>query len=262
MCFFGRGSPRGSCHSRLAKRRREDHRGDSSRHRRKVYHHKLVFLRQGSNGPKSPSRGATANRNSEPAEPATDVAPAKGKSNKSISYGFMSALFLEECLAVLTRTPATLDAMLRGLPEQWTAATEGPGAWSPYTVIGHLIHGEKTDWMPRVMVILAHDADRPFEPFDREAQFRDSQGKPISALLDEFTKRRHDNLVWLRTLDLQPAQLELVGTHPALGRVTLRQLEATWTAHDLAHILQVNRVMAKRYKEEVGPWAEYLSVMR
>jgi len=174
----------------------------------------------------------------------------------------MSALFLEECLAVLTRTPATLDAMLRGLPEQWTAATEGPGTWSPYTVIGHLIHGEKTDWMPRVMVILEHGADRPFEPFDREAQFRDSQGKPISALLDEFTKCRHDNLVWLRNLDLQPAQLELVGTHPALGQVTLRQLVATWTAHDLAHILQVSRVMAKRYKEEVGPWAEYLAVMR
>ena len=177
-------------------------------------------------------------------------------------YEFMSALFLEECLAVLTRTPATLDAMLRGLPEQWTAATEGPGTWSPYTVIGHLIHGEKADWMPRVMVILEHDAHRPFKPFDREAQFRDSQGKPISALLDEFTKRRRDNLVWLRTLDLQPAQLELVGAHPALGRVTLRQLVATWTAHDLAHILQVSRVMAKRYKEEVGPWAEYLSVMR
>jgi hypothetical protein len=174
----------------------------------------------------------------------------------------MSALFLEECLAVLTRTPATLDAMLRGLPEQWTATTEGPRTWSPYTVIGHLIHGEKTDWMPRVMVILEHDADRSFEPFDREAQFRDSQGKPISGLLDEFTKRRRDNLVRLRTLDLQPAQLELVGTHPALGRVTLRQLVATWTAHDLAHILQVSRVMAKRYKEEVGPWAEYLSVMR
>jgi len=174
----------------------------------------------------------------------------------------MNALFLEESLAVLTRTPAALDAMLRGLPEQWTAATEGPGTWSPYDVMGHLIHGEKTDWMPRVLIILEHGPGRLFEPFDREAQFRDSQGKPIIGLLDEFAERRADNLVQLRTLDLQPAQLELLGTHPALGRVTLHQLLATWTAHDLAHILQVSRVMAKRYKQEVGPWAEYLSVMK
>jgi len=174
----------------------------------------------------------------------------------------MDSLFLGECLAVLTRTPATLDAMLRGLPEQWTAATEGPATWSPYAVIGHLIHGEKTDWMPRVMIILEHGPDRPFEPFDREAQFCDSQGKPISELLDEFSKRRRDNLARLRSLDLQEAQLELAGTHPGLGRVTLRQLLSAWTAHDLAHILQVSRVMAKRLKEEVGPWAEYLSVMR
>ena len=174
----------------------------------------------------------------------------------------MSGPFLEECFAVLTRTPATFDALLRGLPEQWTTATEGSGTWSPYAVIGHLIHGEKTDWLPRVMVILEHGPDHPFESFDRDAQFRDSEGKPMSSLLDEFAERRADNLVQLRALDLQPAQLELVGTHPALGRVTLRQLVATWTAHDLAHILQVSRVMAKRYKQEVGPWAEYLSVMR
>ena len=174
----------------------------------------------------------------------------------------MSGPFLEECFAVLTRTPATFNAMLRGLPEQWTTATEGPGTWSPYAVIGHLIHGEKTDWLPRVMMILEHGPDHPFESFDRDAQFRDSKGKPISSLLDEFAERRADNLLQLRALDLQAAQLELVGTHPAFGRVTLRQLVATWTAHDLAHILQVCRVMAKRYKQEVGPWAEYLSVMR
>ena len=174
----------------------------------------------------------------------------------------MSGPFLEECFAVLTRTPATFDAMLRGLPEQWTTATEGPGTWSPYAIIGHLIHGEKTDWLPRVMIILEHGPDHPFESFDRDAQFRDSKCKPISSLLDEFAERRSDNLVKLRALNLQPAQLELVGTHPGLGRVTLRQLVATWTAHDLAHILQVSRVMAKRYKQEVGPWAEYLSVMR
>jgi len=174
----------------------------------------------------------------------------------------MNAFFLEESVAVLTRTPATLNAMLRGLPEQWTTTTEGLGTWSSYDVIRHLIHGEKTDWMPRVLIILEHGPDRPFEPFDREAQVRESQAQPMSALLDEFAEVRADNLMQLRGLDLHPAQLELVGTHPALGRVTLRQLVATWTAHDLAHILQVSRVMAKRYKLEVGPWAEYLSVMR
>jgi len=147
----------------------------------------------------------------------------------------MSDLFLEECLAVLTRTPATLDAMLRDLPEQWTEATEGPGTWSPYAVIGHLIHGEKTDWVPRVIIILERGPDHPFESFDREAQFRDSQGKPLSSLLDEFAERRADNLARLRTLDLQPAQLELVGTHPALGRVTLRQLVAMERARPCAY---------------------------
>jgi hypothetical protein len=174
----------------------------------------------------------------------------------------MSASFLDECLSVLTRTPATLDTLLRGLPEAWTAATEGPGTWSPYDVIGHLIHGERADWMPRLAIILEHGPARPFDPFDREAQFRESQAKSLSTLLDEFGELRRDNLARLRALNLQPAQFELQGTHPALGPVTLRQLLATWTAHDLAHILQVSRVMAKRYKQEVGPWAEYLSVMQ
>ncbi len=174
----------------------------------------------------------------------------------------MTAPFVEECLSVLTRTPATLDALLRDLPEAWTAATEGPGTWSPYVVIGHLIHGERADWMPRVGIILEHGARRPFDPFDREAQFRESDGKSLPVLLDAFRELRRDNLAQLRELNLQPAQLELKGTHPALGPVTLRQLLATWTAHDLAHILQVSRVMAKRYKKEVGPWAEYLSVMK
>jgi hypothetical protein len=174
----------------------------------------------------------------------------------------MTAPFLEECLSILTRTPATLDTLLRDLPESWTAATEGPGTWSPYVVIGHLIHGEKADWMPRLAIILAHGPSRPFDPFDREAQFRENQGRSLSALLDEFSALRRDNLARLRALNLQPAQLELKGTHPALGPVTVRQLLATWTAHDLAHLLQVSRVMAKRYKQEVGPWAEFLSVMK
>lgn len=174
----------------------------------------------------------------------------------------MTEPFLVECMAVLQRTPATLDAMLRDLPEAWTMATEGPGTWSPYVVIGHLIHGEIADWMPRLNVILEHGPNRPFDPFDREAQFNESDRKSLPTLLDEFNTLRRDNLERLRALNLQPAQLELKGTHPALGPVTVRQLLATWTAHDLAHIVQISRVMAKRYKEHVGPWAEYLSVMK
>jgi hypothetical protein len=173
----------------------------------------------------------------------------------------MTAPFLEESLAVLTRTPQALDALLRDLPDAWTETTEGPGTWSPYVVIGHLVHGERADWMPRLTIILEHGPSRTFDPFNREAQFRESQGKSLAMLLDEFSALRRDNLARLRALNLQPAQLELQGTHPALGAVTVRQLLATWTAHDLAHILQVSRVMAKRYKQEVGPWAEYLSVM-
>jgi hypothetical protein len=174
----------------------------------------------------------------------------------------MSAAFLEESISVLKRTPATLDAMLRDLPEAWTSATEGPGTWSPYVVIGHLIHGEQVDWMPRLAIILKHGPARPFDPFDREAQFTESRGKSLPTLLDEFSGLRRDNLARLRALDLQPAQLELQGTHPALGPVTARQLLATWTAHDLAHVLQVSRVMARRYQQEVGPWAAFLSVMK
>ncbi len=174
----------------------------------------------------------------------------------------MTARFLEDSLSVLTRTPATLNALLRDLPDGWTAVTEGPGTWSPYVIVGHLIHGERADWMPRLEMILVHGQSRPFDLFDREAQFVESNGKSLSSLLDEFSGLRHDNLARLRAVDLQPEQLELKGTHPALGVVTVRQLLATWTAHDLGHILQVSRVMAKRYKQEVGPWAEYLSVMR
>lgn len=173
----------------------------------------------------------------------------------------MTAPFLDECTAILTRTPATLDALLRGLPEVWTTATEGPGTWSPFVVIGHLIHCEQADWMPRLKIILEHGPSRPFDPFDREAQFHDSLGKALPQLLDEFNSLRRTNLETLHAMNLQPAQFELQGTHPAFGLVSVRQLLATWTAHDLAHILQISRVMARRFKQDVGPWAEYLSVM-
>jgi hypothetical protein len=173
----------------------------------------------------------------------------------------MPAPFLEESIALLERTPATLNTLLRHLPAAWTDATEGPGTWSPQIVIGHLIHGEQADWIPRLEVILQHGTTRPFEPFDREAQFRDSAGKSLPQLLDEFAAARTASLARLRALDLRPAQLDLQGTHPAFGPVTARQLIATWTAHDLSHIVQIGRVMAKRYKQDVGPWAAYLSVM-
>ncbi len=165
-------------------------------------------------------------------------------------------------MAILGRTPAVLDALLRGLPEGWTEATEGEGTWSPYAVMGHLIHGEVADWMPRLEMILEHGPSRTFAPFDREAQFAESEKKPLGGLLDEFRALRGDGLRRLAALDLQPEQLALTGTHPAFGAVTVRQLLATWTAHDLSHVVQISRVMAKRYRGEVGPWAAYLSVMK
>lgn len=174
----------------------------------------------------------------------------------------MAVHFLEDSLAILCRTPGALDSMLRDLPEAWTRATEGPGTWSPYVVLGHLIHGERVDWLPRLTIILEHGTSRAFDSFDRDAQFVESAGKPLSLLLDEFAALRRENLARVRLLDLQPAQLELQGTHPAFGAVSIRQLVATWTAHDLGHMVQISRVMARRYQDEVGPWAEYLSVMK
>lgn len=174
----------------------------------------------------------------------------------------MPTPFIGNCLPLLIRTPATLDTLLRDLPDLWTTATEGPGTWSPYDVIGHLIHGEREDWMVRLEIILEHGPDRPFDPFDREAQFRESQGKSLNTLLDEFRDLRRANVERLWELNLQPDQLELQGRHQILGLVTARQLIAAWTAHDLAHIVQVGRVMAKRYRQDVGPFAEFLSVMK
>lgn len=163
--------------------------------------------------------------------------------------------------AVLERTPSALHAMLSGLPPEWTDATEGPDTWSPYTVVGHLIHGERTDWIPRAQLILAQGADRRFTPYDRFAQFRESEGKALNDLLDEFARLRADNLATLRAWRIDDAKLDLKGEHPALGVVTLRQLLATWVAHDLGHIVQVSRVMARQYRDAIGPWREYLSVM-
>ena len=162
---------------------------------------------------------------------------------------------------VLERTPRTLRAMLDGLPPEWTDATEGPETWSPYVIVGHLIHGERTDWIPRAQIILAQGTERRFAPYDRFAQFRESQGKTLHELLDEFAQLRAGNVTTLTEWHLTDRELALEGEHPAFGRVSLRQLLATWVAHDLSHVAQIGRVMAKQYRDAIGPWREYLPIM-
>jgi len=168
---------------------------------------------------------------------------------------------LNDTIALLTRTPAALNSLLRDLPEMWTLRNEGDKTWSAFDIVGHLIHGERTDWMPRARIILQFGDTRPFDPFDRWAQERESQGKSLDQLLDEFARLRSENLDALRAMNLQPADFERHGRHPALGVVTLSELLATWVAHDLTHLHQISRVMAHQYREAVGPWGEYLGVM-
>ncbi|MFZ5818049.1 MAG: DinB family protein [Bacillota bacterium] len=168
---------------------------------------------------------------------------------------------LDEALAILERTPATLSALLTGLPERWVRATEGAGTWSPYDVVGHLIHGERVNWLPRVRQILQGEG-RPFEPFDRTAFFAQSQGKSPAELLTTFADLRRENLATLRGMNLTPRDLERRGLHPELGEVRLDQLLATWAVHDLDHVAQIVRTMAKVYKAAVGPWGAYLSILR
>jgi hypothetical protein len=165
-------------------------------------------------------------------------------------------------LAVLERTPATLRALLADLPTDWTDAVDGPDTWSPYTVVGHLIHGERTDWIPRAELILAQGDARTFAPYDRFAQFRESAGRPLVDLLTEFETLRSQNLTTIRGWHLDDGQLDLTGLHPEFGSVTLRQLLATWVAHDLGHIVQISRTMARQYRDAVGPWRAYLSTLQ
>src|SRR5580765_2790848 len=168
---------------------------------------------------------------------------------------------MDEAIAILSRTPATLDALLRGLPEGWIAANEGGETWSPFDVVGHLIHGEQTDWVPRAKIIMEHGESRPFDTFDRFAQFAESDGRTLASLLDEFASLRQENLRELSALGLTSADLDRRGRHPELGVVTLRQLLATWVAHDLDHIVQISRVLARQYSDEVGPWRAYLRII-
>ena len=169
---------------------------------------------------------------------------------------------LQHTISLLTRTPAALDALLRNLPETWTLRNEGENTWSAYDIVGHLIHGERTDWMPRVKRVLQSGEARAFDSFDRLAQLRESQDKSLEQLLDEFARLRSENLAELRALNLRPEDLQRRGQHPALGVVTLSQLLATWAAHDLTHLHQISRVMAHQHREAVGPWSAYLGVLQ
>lgn len=168
---------------------------------------------------------------------------------------------LEEAISILRRTPESLRALLKDLPTTWATANEGGDSWSPYDVVGHLIHGEETDWVPRARIILEHGEAQAFTPFDRFAQFENSRGKSLDELIDEFTALREANLAALAELKITPAQLSLRGTHPELGSVTLGQLLATWVAHDLSHVAQILRVMCRQYTEAVGPWKQYLPLV-
>ena len=168
---------------------------------------------------------------------------------------------LEYTISLLSRTPAALNALLRDLPQEWTLRNEGEGSWCAFDVVGHLIHGDRTDWIPRARMILEHGETKPFEPFDRMGQVRDSEGKSLPQLLDEFARLRVEKLGELRALNLRPLDFERRGLHPALGVVTLSHLLATWAAHDLTHLHQISRVMAHQYRNAVGPWEKYLGVM-
>lgn len=170
-------------------------------------------------------------------------------------------LHLPSAIAVLRRTPDVLDALLRDLPDEWRTADEGPGTWNAFDIVGHLVHGERTDWIPRAETILRHGEGKAFEPFDRFAQFRESAGKTVHDLLQDFRALRGGNVRTLESWRLSDDDLARTGLHPEFGRVTLGQLIATWVAHDLSHLGQIARIMAKRYDADVGPWKAYLKIL-
>jgi hypothetical protein len=172
------------------------------------------------------------------------------------------AFNLEKSIEILERTPDVLQALLQNLSDDWTLKNEGGESWSAYDIVGHLINGEKTDWMPRAEIILSEKATKSFQTFDRFAQREDSKGKSLTQLLNEFKYLRKNNIELLLSKKITPSKLKQTGIHPAFGKVTLAQLLATWAVHDLNHIAQISRVMAKQYKEEVGPWIEYLSILQ
>ena len=168
---------------------------------------------------------------------------------------------LQQAKEILGRTPSTLNSLLRELPEAWLVRNEGPETWSPHDIVGHLVHGEETDWIPRAKIIIEDGEARAFEPFDRTAMFEKSKGKSIAELLDSFAALRNKSLRELEGMNLTPVLLEKRGKHPELGVVTLQQLLATWVVHDLGHVRQIVRVLAKQYRDNVGPWRAYLSIL-
>ena len=168
---------------------------------------------------------------------------------------------LDDAKDILRRTPSTLNSLLRYLPNEWVLSNEGPDSWSPFDVLGHLIHGEETDWIPRARIILGYGESRAFEPFDRFAMFEKSRGKSLGELLDRFERLRAESLRELEGMNLTPEMLGKRGMHPELGAVTLGQLLATWVVHDLGHVGQIVRVLAKQYGEAVGVWRAYLPVL-
>jgi len=169
---------------------------------------------------------------------------------------------LEHAVEILAQTPGTLLSLVGGLSDSWILSNQGPDTWSPFDVVGHLIHGEETDWIPRIKIILEHGEARVFTPFDRFAFSRASKGKTLSELLEKFKKLRKENLRVLEELKLEPRHFGLKGTHPEFGPVTLGQLIATWVVHDLGHIEQIVRTMARQYQTAVGPWQAYLSILK
>ncbi len=169
---------------------------------------------------------------------------------------------LQQTISLLARNPPALDALLRDLPEAWTSKTEGQDTWTAFDVVGHLIDGERVNWMPRARMILERGDSQPFEPFDRMGHLREAQGKSLNQLLEQFAHLRSQNLSELQSLNLQQEDLERTGRHPAFGVVTLSQLLATWAVHDLTHLHQISRIMAHQYRDIVGPWSTYLGVLK
>jgi hypothetical protein len=169
---------------------------------------------------------------------------------------------LEHTITLLERTPSVIKDLLKDLPEAWIKVTEGTDTWSPYDVVGHLVHGEKTDWIPRIMIILSDSDQKTFQPYDRYAQFEMSKGKSLEDLMAEFESHRKQNLDQLKELALTDTELNLKGIHPSLGPVTMRNLLSAWVVHDHGHIAQISRVLAKQYATEVGPWTKYMTILK
>lgn len=168
---------------------------------------------------------------------------------------------IDKTFEVLERTPKILKIYLENLSDEWTHCNEGPDTWSAFDIVGHLIHGEKTDWIPRLKIVLSDLEHKRFEPYDRFAQFEESKGKTLNEMLLEFSELRAKNLDYLKSLNITEDDLSKKAIHPELGEVSLKNLLASWVTHDLGHIAQITRVMAKQYKEEVGPWVEYISIL-